>query len=120
MAAGWHSALAELVAVSDPAMAFALSIRAGLPVEPWPTTRVTLLGDAIHATTPVGGTGANTALRDAALLTEHLTEVHRGGADLLRSVAAYEERMRQYGFSAALRSLRGAERIFRAPVPALA
>ena len=80
---------------------------------------MTLLGDAIHATTPVGGTGANTALRDAALLTGCLTEVHCGRTALLPAIARYEEQMRDYGFAAARRSLQGAERIFRAPAPAL-
>jgi 2-polyprenyl-6-methoxyphenol hydroxylase-like FAD-dependent oxidoreductase len=117
--ADWHPALAGMVAAAETASTFALSIRAGLPVDPWPPSRVTLLGDAIHATTPVGGTGANTALRDAALLTRYLAEVNGGRGRLLRAIAGYEARMRRYGFAAAQRSLRGAERIFRAPVPAL-
>ena len=116
--ADWHPALAELVALSETATTFALSIRAGLPVDPWPASRVTLLGDAIHATTPVGGTGANTALRDAALLTRYLSEVNEGRIGMLAAVSRYEARMRRYGFAAAQRSLLGAERIFRAPVPA--
>jgi 2-polyprenyl-6-methoxyphenol hydroxylase-like FAD-dependent oxidoreductase len=116
----WHPALAEMVAVSDPSTTFPLSIRAALPVDPWPTTRVTFLGDAIHATTPVGGTGANTALRDAALLTDYVADVAQGHAELLAAVADYEKRMREYGFAAAASSLRGAGRIFRVPVPALA
>jgi 2-polyprenyl-6-methoxyphenol hydroxylase-like FAD-dependent oxidoreductase len=98
---------------------FALSIRAALPVDPWPTTRITLLGDSIHATTPAGGTGANVALRDAALLTEQLTAVDRGRADLLDAIGGYEEQMRAYGFAASTRSLRSAERIFRARLPVL-
>jgi len=117
--ADWHPALVELVRCADPPSMFALSIRASLPVDPWPTGRITLLGDAIHATTPAGGTGANVALRDAALLTEYLTMADRGLVDLLDAVAKYEEQMRAYGFAAATRSLQSAELIFQARLPAL-
>jgi 2-polyprenyl-6-methoxyphenol hydroxylase-like FAD-dependent oxidoreductase len=72
-----------------------------------------VLGDAIHATTPVGGTGANTALRDAALLTTRL-RLAGGRAGLLDALAAYEAEMREYGMAAAHASLRAAEKIFRA------
>jgi 2-polyprenyl-6-methoxyphenol hydroxylase-like FAD-dependent oxidoreductase len=115
----WHPALAHLVQCSDPAASFALSIRAAKPVDPWPTTRITLLGDAIHATTPAGGPGANLAMRDAALLTDRLAEVAAGGADPRTALAGYEDEMRRYGFAAATRSLTAAEKIFQARVPAL-
>jgi 2-polyprenyl-6-methoxyphenol hydroxylase-like FAD-dependent oxidoreductase len=114
--AGWHPALTDLVAVSDVPSLFVLAIRAALPVNAWPTGRITLLGDAIHATTPVGGTGANTALRDAALLAECLAEVGRDGGDPRPRLSRYEEQMLGYGFEAVRRSVRGAEHIFRAPV----
>ena len=78
-----------------------------------------MLGDAIHATTPVGGTGANVALRDAALLTRCLADVDRRRADLLGAISEYESRMRDYGFGAVANSLRGAERIFRMETIAL-
>jgi 2-polyprenyl-6-methoxyphenol hydroxylase-like FAD-dependent oxidoreductase len=119
MTQGWHPAMRELVARSDASVTFFLAIRSARPVPPWPPSRVTLLGDAIHATTPVGGTGANTALRDAALLTQCLTAVDRGRADLPDAIEEYETRMRDYGFTAVTSSLRGAEKIFRATVPAL-
>ncbi|HZN74644.1 MAG TPA: FAD-dependent monooxygenase [Micromonosporaceae bacterium] len=115
--ADWHPAVAELVRCADPLSTFALSIRAAPSVDPWPTTRITLLGDAIHATTPAGGTGANLALRDAALLTEYLAAVDRGRLGVLDAIAAYEDQMRDYGFAAATYSMRSAEFIFE-QVPA--
>jgi 2-polyprenyl-6-methoxyphenol hydroxylase-like FAD-dependent oxidoreductase len=118
MTRSWHAAIGELVARSDVPATFFLAIRGARPVPAWPPSRVTFLGDAVHATTPVGGTGANTALRDAALLTHGLTAVDRGHADRLSAVMQYEAQMREYGFAAVTRSLRGAEKIFRATVPA--
>lgn len=53
---------------------------------------VAFLGDAIHAMSPAGGEGANTALADAALLVSHLDHARTGG--LTEAVAAYHSEMR--------------------------
>jgi 2-polyprenyl-6-methoxyphenol hydroxylase-like FAD-dependent oxidoreductase len=116
--ADWHPAVAELMRCTDPPSTFPVAIRAALPVDPWPSRRVTLLGDAVHATTPAGGTGANVALRDAAELTGYLTAADRGATAVLDAIATYEDRMRDYGFAAAARSLRSAELVYRARLPA--
>ncbi|KAK9422341.1 putative FAD-binding domain-containing protein [Seiridium unicorne] len=55
--------------------------------------RVTLLGDAVHAMTPAGGVGANTALRDAELLGRLIAEGKGWREGLTRD---YEEEMRIY------------------------
>lgn len=117
MTHGWHPAISGLLAHSDTSVTFFLAVRSAVPIPGWRPSRVTLLGDAIHATTPVGGTGANVALRDAAQLTGYLTDVDRGRADLLGAISEYEAHMRDYGFTAVTTSLLGAAKIFRATVP---
>jgi salicylate hydroxylase len=104
----WHPTLCQLVAGSDPETVNLVRVRSAMPVQPWPTEPVTLLGDAIHNMTPMGGIGANTALRDADLLRRALTAVHRGEARLLPAVGGYEQEMLDYGFAAVRRSLRNA------------
>jgi 2-polyprenyl-6-methoxyphenol hydroxylase-like FAD-dependent oxidoreductase len=96
----WHPDLRALVAGCDPARSAAVAIRIAQPVRPWSSTNVTLLGDAIHAMSPSGGSGANTALRDAALLSRHLA----GGTPVPSAIDAYESAMREYGFAAVARS----------------
>jgi 2-polyprenyl-6-methoxyphenol hydroxylase-like FAD-dependent oxidoreductase len=119
LTAHWHPLLDQLLARSDAAATFAFPLRAALPVPAWPTTRVTLLGDAVHATAALCGTGAGVTIRDAALLSDELTEVASGRTGLLAAVSRYEEQMREYGGAAALRSLQRAEHVFRAYIPAL-
>lgn len=97
---GWHPDLRRMVTDSDPDGVHAIAFKSATPVEPWPTGPVTLIGDAVHNMTPVMGLGANTALRDAALLAHQLTAVHRGEAGLTDVVGEYERRMLTYGFEA--------------------
>ena len=95
----WHPDLRALharVAVDE---TFLVRIRTSPPVPPWPPSRVTLLGDAIHAMSPARGSGANTALRDAALLTAELAAADRGAKTLLEAVGTYERQMIDYGFA---------------------
>ncbi|KAH0847620.1 hypothetical protein AYO21_02941 [Fonsecaea monophora] len=73
-------------------------------VPEWPNEpRVTLIGDAVHAMTPAGGIGANTAVRDSALLGRLLREA---GGSKEGVTAAYEKEMRIYA-SEAVRSSYG-------------
>jgi 2-polyprenyl-6-methoxyphenol hydroxylase-like FAD-dependent oxidoreductase len=51
------------------------------------------------------GVGANTALRDAALLCRELTAAHRGDKAPLEAIAAYEAEMIPYGFARVADSL---------------
>ncbi|MCP2343204.1 FAD-dependent oxidoreductase [Actinomadura rupiterrae] len=102
---GWHPQLRALIEQADPDNSTLLSIRVVKPGERWAPGPVTLLGDAIHATSPTGGNGANTALRDADLLRRRLVEAEAGRRDLLGAVDDYERRMFEYGAEAVRSSL---------------
>jgi 2-polyprenyl-6-methoxyphenol hydroxylase-like FAD-dependent oxidoreductase len=106
---GWHPALLRLVESSDPATVTCFRVRTSVPIRPWTTCRVTLLGDALHNMTPFRGIGANVALRDAAALRRALVAVDRGTAAALSAVGAYERDMVDYGF----RAVRTSEREMR-------
>ncbi|MFI6636560.1 FAD-dependent oxidoreductase [Nonomuraea fuscirosea] len=109
MIASWHPDLRRLVDLSHPDTVTLLPIRTSIPIEPWPASTITLLGDAIHSMTPMRGIGANTALRDARLLCAALTAGLTMGGDPVTAIARYEEEMRKYGFAAVRDSLRSAE-----------
>jgi 2-polyprenyl-6-methoxyphenol hydroxylase-like FAD-dependent oxidoreductase len=117
----WHPDLRALHARAAVDETFLVRIRTSPPVPPWPPSRVTVLGDAIHAMSPARGSGANTALQDAALLCRMLTGTAgngartdlagsgtvragsgtaRNGVDLIAAVGEYERQMRDYGYAA--------------------
>jgi 2-polyprenyl-6-methoxyphenol hydroxylase-like FAD-dependent oxidoreductase len=104
MTDGWHPNLRALIRASDLSTTFSVDVRTSVPVDPWPTSNVTVLGDAIHLMTPGKGVGANTALRDAQLLGSQLARVARGELPLVEAVADYEAQMRRYGFDAVAES----------------
>ena len=106
----WHPALQRLVESADESTVTAFAVKTSVPIGPWATQRVTLLGDALHNMTPFRGIGANTALRDAAALRRGLVAVSRGRADLVQALAAYERDMIRYGFAAVQTSLKDMER----------
>lgn len=100
----WHPALRRMVADSDPLQISSVRVLSAIPVRPWPSTNVTLLGDAIHAMTPFLGLGGSTALRDAALLCGKLVDVDQGQAELVPAIRSYEMAMLDYGGRAVRRS----------------
>jgi salicylate hydroxylase len=105
----WSDRLCDLVWLSDPATLSLLPIRTSLPVAPWETSRITLLGDAIHAMTPFRGIGANIALKDAARLRDALVAGASGARPLIDAIRAYETEMLRYGFAAVKNSLAAME-----------
>ncbi|PXX71564.1 2-polyprenyl-6-methoxyphenol hydroxylase-like FAD-dependent oxidoreductase [Nocardia tenerifensis] len=100
----WHPTLRALLATADPATCFPLNIRTSRPLTPWPSSAVTLIGDAVHTMTPGRGVGANTALRDAAALCDALIRVRNGETTVLEAISRYEAAMRDYANLAVERS----------------
>ncbi|MFI6925202.1 FAD-dependent oxidoreductase [Nonomuraea spiralis] len=96
----WHPGLRELIARTPADTVERFDFATAERVKPWPTTNVTVLGDAIHSMPPVGGLGGNAALYDADVLRRALIAVGRGEHDLLPAVAAYERAMLKNGFAA--------------------
>lgn len=95
---GWAPAATCFVRDAIVPDTFRVTLRAMQSVPSWPTGRITFLGDAIHAMSPAGGEGANTAMADAASLVAHL---HAHGLDGLE---AYENDLRQRAQAALERS----------------
>ncbi|KAK3986998.1 hypothetical protein QBC44DRAFT_332314 [Cladorrhinum sp. PSN332] len=96
----WHAKFRPLfdeMSVADAAFwKITCSTPSGVPE--WPNDpRVTVIGDAVHSMTPAGGIGANTAVRDSALLGRLLREA---GGYQPGVTAAYEKQMRVYASEA--------------------
>lgn len=101
----WHPNLQKLVEMSDPTTSFPINIRTTERLQPWTSTNVTLIGDAIHTMTPGLGVGANTALLDAKILAHNLVQVANGKMDIVAAVADYEKNMHSYAWDRVEKSL---------------
>lgn len=96
----WHPRFKPLFDEMDESEAAFWKITCSTPsgVPQWPNEpRVTVIGDAVHSMTPAGGIGANTAVRDSALLGKLFREAggYKAGITL-----AYEDEMRVYASEA--------------------
>ncbi|MER5888590.1 NAD(P)/FAD-dependent oxidoreductase [Streptomyces sp. NPDC001941] len=96
----WHPDLRKLIAQTPADTIERFDFAAAERMKPWPTTNVTVLGDAAHSMPPVGGLGGNAALYDANVLRRALIAVDRGEAELIPALAAYERAMLKNGFAA--------------------
>ena len=96
----WHPRFQPLFDQMDESEAAFWKITCSTPsgVPEWPNEpRVTAIGDAAHSMTPAGGIGANTAVRDSALLGRLLREA---GGYAPGVTATYEKEMRVYASEA--------------------
>jgi 2-polyprenyl-6-methoxyphenol hydroxylase-like FAD-dependent oxidoreductase len=116
---GWSRAFRDLVGLADPTTISCLPIRTSVPVAPWRTGPITLLGDAIHSMTPYRGIGANVAIKDAARLKRALVAAHRGERDIVAAIHDYETGMLDYGFRAVHNSLKAMHQTITDSLPSL-
>lgn len=82
LAKGFAPVLGELVAATDIAATQRWPIRDRVPLKSWSRGRVTIAGDAAHATSPYAAYGAGMSIGDGYTLGQELT-----GVDLNDSVA---------------------------------
>lgn len=65
---GWHPMVRAVVDAVDRDQCFRWALNNRAPLDRWSSDRVTLLGDAVHATLPYMAQGAAMAIEDAAVL----------------------------------------------------
>jgi 2-polyprenyl-6-methoxyphenol hydroxylase-like FAD-dependent oxidoreductase len=111
---GWHPELKQIISHSKSTAVAALPVRTGRPDALWPFGAVTLLGDSIHAMSPAGGLGANTALGDARMLTQILAKSDKESKTACTALLDYEADMRERAARAIDTSERGAAMLFAA------
>jgi 2-polyprenyl-6-methoxyphenol hydroxylase-like FAD-dependent oxidoreductase len=103
--AGWHHDLRDVIQRTDPDNTSLLALRTFRPGQRWTLGRATLIGDAAHAAAPTTGNGANTALHDAKILSQHLISVAQGRASIADALENCESQMMAYGRAAVDESL---------------
>ncbi len=114
----WPENSRAIPAHGDPKSFFFVEMYTSIPCEMSESANVTLLGDAIHAMTPTLGRGANIAMRDGALLGQHLKDVIHGQRKLSEAISEYETEMTRYGFDVVKKSaIMGTRLMGQNPLP---
>jgi 2-polyprenyl-6-methoxyphenol hydroxylase-like FAD-dependent oxidoreductase len=92
--AGMHDPVATVIRATPPETILSHEIHDRAPVTGWSSSRVVLLGDAAHPTTPVTGQGGGQAIIDAVALADELGDAGDplDGAALATAFQAYESR----------------------------
>lgn len=70
--AGWHPMVRAVVEHVDRDQCFRWALNNRVPSQHWSSQRITMLGDAVHATLPYMAQGAAMAIEDAAVLSRAL------------------------------------------------
>ena len=111
MTSGWHPRLKRLITRADTKTVLVLSYKTSEFPARWQTGIITLMGDAIHSMPPTSGEGANTALRDAAVLCASLVDHKDGKTTLIEAIDKYETSMLGYSFKAVANAMANLKRM---------
>ena len=98
---GWHPMVRAVVERVDRDQCFRWALNNREPSLRWSSERITMLGDAVHATLPYMAQGAAMAIEDAAVLARSLDEPAHDGQPL-----ALPQRLRRYEAHRAPRTAR--------------
>lgn len=112
--AGWHLDVQALIEAMDADSLFKWALYDREPMSQWGRARVTLLGDACHATLPFMAQGAAMAIEDAAVLAACL----RSGEDIPHGLRRYEDVRRRRTAEVQLGSRRNARIFHLSGIPA--
>ncbi|MFZ6657800.1 FAD-dependent oxidoreductase [Undibacterium sp. TJN19] len=110
--AAWPLELTSLFALTPSDMLTLVPVKTTQSIPPWESSRVTALGDAIHAMSPASGLGANAALYDAAVLAQALHAISHDGKPVFEAISDYECKLREHSFKAVISSQRGSQQLF--------
>lgn len=97
-ARAFHQVLQRFVERADVDYTLAVQLLAAKRPTWWAVSHATLMGDAVHVMPPFGAHGGNTALRDAALLSEKLQSAAARREPLAQAIDAYQKEMIAYAF----------------------
>ncbi|KAF4548433.1 O-methyltransferase domain-containing protein 9 [Elsinoe fawcettii] len=109
----WDSSIRSLFELQDVRQASTFRVVSATPeAAGWkPSNVVTLIGDAIHAMSPCGGVGANTALRDAAELAKTIAGAGTENVTA-EKIGAFEKDMKIRTIRSLMRSYAGSKKMF--------
>jgi salicylate hydroxylase len=83
---GWNDEIQHIIDAADRTECYRWSLFFRPPIDNWSSQRVTLLGDAVHATLPYLAQGAAMAIEDGAVLARCLT----AEPDISRALQLYQ------------------------------
>lgn len=109
----WHPSIRSLIELQDRDLTYGMRIlSAPEDIPAWETSsRVTVMGDAIHVMSPTGGVGAVAALNDAVLLSKIISEE---GVSI-NSIRKFEDRMREFAGVCIRRSMLAGSKMLDLP-----
>jgi salicylate hydroxylase len=88
---GWHPMVRAVIDQVDREQCFRWALNNRVPSPVWSTARITMVGDAVHATLPYMAQGAAMAIEDAAVLARVLSAELPSTTPLQRRLQIYEQ-----------------------------